>query len=68
VRRESVSSRAIASVGYRKGTLEIEFPDGDVYLYFGVPQLVFLQFLRADSMGAFFNERIRDEYRCEGPL
>ena len=68
MRRESVSSRAIESVGSRKGTLEIEFPDGDVYQYFAVPQLVFLQLLRAESMGAFFNERIRDEYPCEGPL
>ncbi|MGH3060268.1 MAG: KTSC domain-containing protein [Gaiellaceae bacterium] len=33
-----------------------------------MPQLVFLQLLRAESMGAFFNERIRDRYRCEGPL
>ena len=56
------------TVGYRKGTLEIEFPDGDVYRYFDVPQLVLLQFLRAESMGAFFNERIRDRYPCEGPL
>ncbi|MGH3020330.1 MAG: KTSC domain-containing protein [Gaiellaceae bacterium] len=67
MRRESVSSRAIKTVGYRKGTLEIEFPDGDVYRYFGVPRFVFLQLLRAESMGAFFNERIRDSYRCEGP-
>lgn len=68
MRRESVSSRAIKTVGYRKGTLEIEFPDGDVYRYLGVPRFVFLQLLRADSMGSFFNERIRDRYRCEGPL
>jgi hypothetical protein len=33
-----------------------------------VPQLAFLQFVRAESIGAFFNERIRDEFRCEGPL
>ena len=56
------------SVGYLDGTLEIEFPDGDVYHYFDVPLLVYLQFIRAESMGAFFNERIRDRYRCEGPL
>lgn len=68
MRRESVSSRAIKTVGYRKGTLEIEFPDGDVYRYLGVPRFVFLQLLRAESMGSFFNERIRDRYRCEGPL
>jgi len=31
------------TVGYRKGTLEIEFLDGDVYRYFDVPPLLFLQ-------------------------
>ena len=44
------------------------FPDGDVYRYFDVPRFVFLQFIRAESMGAFFNERIRDRYPTEGPL
>jgi len=68
VKREAVSSRAIKTVGYRNETLEIEFPDGDVYRYFGVPRLVFLQLIRAESMGAFFNERIRDRYPSEGPL
>ena len=68
MRRETVSSRAMKTVGYRKGTLEIEFLDGDVYRYFDVPPLLFLQFLRAESMGAFFNERIRDRFRVEGPL
>ena len=56
------------TVGYRKGTLEIEFPDGDVYRYFDVPPLLYLQFIRAESMGAFFNERIRDRFQFEGPL
>ena len=68
MRREAVSSRAMKTVGYRKGMLEIEFPDGDVYRYFDVPPLLFLQFVRAESMGAFFNERIRDRFRFEGPL
>jgi hypothetical protein len=56
------------TVGYRKGTLEIEFPDGDVYRYFDVPAHLFLEFMRAESMGAFFNERIRDKFRFQGPL
>ena len=58
----------LETVDYRKGTLEIEFPDGDVYRYFDVPPLLFLQFVHAESMGAFFNERIRDRFRVEGPL
>ena len=68
MRREAVSSRVIKTVGHRNETLEIEFPDGDVYHYLGVPRFVYLQLLRAESIGAFFNERIRDRYPCEGPL
>ncbi len=66
--RETVVSEAITSVGYQDGTLEIEFVHGDLYRYVEVPKLVFLQLMRAESMGAFFNERIRDRYRADGPL
>jgi KTSC domain len=66
--RQAVSSRAISSIGYQAGTLEIEFVDGDVYRYFLVPRGLFVEFLQADSKGAFFNERIRDRYPTEGPL
>ena len=66
--RETVVSEAITSVGYQDATLEIEFAGGDVYRYLEVPKLVFLQLMRAESMGAFFNERIRDSYRVEGPF
>jgi len=68
VQREAVISQAIRSVGYRAGTLEIEFVHGDVYRYLGVPQLVYLQFMRAESKGAFFNERIRDCFEVRGPV
>ena len=68
MKREAVISRAIRSVGYHAGTLEIEFVDGDVYRYFLVPRHVFLEFMQAESKGAFFNERIRDRYPMEGPL
>jgi KTSC domain len=66
--RQAVSSRAISSVGYLAGTLEIEFVDGDVYRYFLVPRGLFVEFMRAESKGAFFNERIRDRFPTEGPL
>ncbi|MGH3040518.1 MAG: KTSC domain-containing protein [Gaiellaceae bacterium] len=68
MKRQGVSSRAIRSVGYRAGTLEIEFVDGDVYRYFVVPPSVFLEFMQAESKGAFFNERIRDRFGFEGPI
>ena len=66
--RLAVSSRAISSIGYQSGTLEIEFVDGDVYRYFLVPRVLFIEFLQAESKGAFFNERIRDRFPTEGPL
>jgi hypothetical protein len=68
VKRLEVSSRAIASVGYQAGTLEIEFVDGDVYRYFLVPRRLFLEFMQAESKGAFFNDCIRDRFPTEGPL
>jgi hypothetical protein len=68
VKRLDVSSRAIASVGYQAGTLEIEFVDGDVYRYFLVPRRLFLEFMQAESKGAFFNDCIRDRFPTEGPL
>jgi lysyl-tRNA synthetase class 2 len=68
VKRLEVTSRAIRSVGYQVGTLEIEFVDGDVYRYFLVPRHVFLELVQAESKGAFFNDRIRDCYPMEGPL
>jgi hypothetical protein len=61
-------SSAIRSVGYRRGLLEVEVAGGDVYRYFDVPGDVFAELMRAESKGAFFNERIRDTYRAEGPL
>jgi hypothetical protein len=66
--RQAVSSRAISSIGYQAGALEIEFVDGDVYRYFLVPRGLFIEFMQAESKGAFFNERIRDRYPTEGPL
>jgi lysyl-tRNA synthetase class 2 len=68
VKRLEVTSRAMRSVGYQAGTLEIEFVDGDVYRYFLVPVRVFLELMQAESKGTFFNERIRDHYPMEGPL
>jgi hypothetical protein len=66
--RQAVSSRAIRSIGYQADTLEIEFVDGDVYRYFLVPRRLFVEFMQAESKGAFFNERIRDRFPSEGPL
>jgi hypothetical protein len=68
VLRVAVLSRAIRSVGFQNGTLEIEVASGDVYRYLDVPRDVFVEFMRAESKGSFFNERIRDSFRVEGPI
>jgi lysyl-tRNA synthetase class 2 len=45
-------------------TLTINFTTGRIYAYFGVPPEIAAAFDIALSKGRFFNERIRDHYRC----
>jgi hypothetical protein len=64
MRREPVESRAIRKVGYDRATatLEIEFHTDKVYRYFAVPHAVYEGLISAESVGAYFNEKIRDRY------
>lgn len=63
--RTAVDSSSIAEIGYEAGTqtLEVEFNNGGIYRYFGVPASVYDAFISCDSKGRFFNENIRDLYR-----
>jgi len=49
------------SVGYDAGerVLEIEFPNGDVYRYFDVPESVYDGLMDAESHGTYFHRNIR---------
>jgi KTSC domain len=64
MRRQDISSTAIASVGYDTATrsLEVEFTSGEVYRYLHVPPPEVLRFLNADSPGAYLNETIKPGY------
>ncbi len=64
VERIRVESSSLASVGYslESQTLEVEFRNGRVYRYTGVPAAVHGELMDAESKGAFFNQRIRDTY------
>lgn len=64
--RQLVSSTDISSVGYNPDsrTLEIEFNSGGIYQYFSVPQGVHDALMGANSHGKYFNQNIRDVYRC----
>jgi hypothetical protein len=61
--RIPVQSDAIRSIGYDgQSILEIEFEDGAVYRYHGVPPDVHDAFMYADSKGKFFQQYLRDQY------
>ncbi len=46
------------------GILSVSFRETGKYLYYDVPAAVFEAFCQAPSAGAFFNECIKDHYRC----
>lgn len=59
--RISVTSSNLTSVGYDDGRriLEVEFTDGSIYQYFGVPLEVFDGLLSAGSHGKYFHRNVR---------
>ena len=64
VQRIPVASSSLASVGFspEHDVLQIEFRNGLVYEYFGVPQGLHEQLLAADSKGAFLNRFVRNRF------
>jgi hypothetical protein len=63
--RQPVVSSNIKSIGYDhiSRTLEIEFHDGGIYQYFGVPETVFNGLMGVPSHGSYFHRYIKDKYR-----
>jgi len=59
--REPVQSSNLASVGYDISTnvLEIEFLNGGVYQYYGVPAQVHEGLMNAGSKGSYFYHNIK---------
>lgn len=60
--RRPVRSSNVASVGYEKRTLEVEFRTGAVYQYSGVHPNTFQAMLRAPSKGKFMWKNVRGRY------
>lgn len=62
--RTPVSSSNLRSVGYDPGTntLEIEFLNGGIYQYSGVPESVYRGLMAAESHGRYFHAHIKDVY------
>lgn len=63
--RTPVSSTDVAEIGYDVPTmtLEVAFHRGGVYQYFDVPEIVYQEFMRADSKGKFLHANIKNSYR-----
>ncbi len=59
-----VESDAIEEVGFDAGELYVTFRDGGSYVYWIVPEGVFHDLLRADSIGGFVNREIKPYYNC----
>ena len=65
MKRQSVTSSNIASIGYDEAskTLEIEFLNGGVYQYFDVPMRVYEDIMSAGSHGVYLAQNIKGAYR-----
>jgi hypothetical protein len=61
--RKSVQSSAVSSIGYNRkaGVLEIEFNNGSVYQYFGMPKNIFRNLIHANSIGAYVNKFVKQK-------
>jgi hypothetical protein len=59
-----VDSTSLRSVGYDAAslTLEVEFRNGSVYRYANVPSELWARLRRAESMGRFFQDHVRDQF------
>lgn len=62
-----VRSSAISGVAYdeTRWLLRIRFTSGpEIYEFCGVPPHVYEGFIRAPSMGRYYDQHIRDRYQC----
>jgi KTSC domain len=61
-----VQSSVMTYVDYDEeaAELDIRFVSGKVYRYFGVPLATYVDLLEAESHGEFFNQHIKDVFRC----
>lgn len=64
MQRQLVNSSDLESVGYDPTSLilEIEFKNGNIYHYSGVPLSIYQGLMAAYSKGRFFNDYVKDIY------
>lgn len=52
MQRQPVSSSRISSVGWENNVMEVGFPDGAVYQYYGVSLVEYQNFINSSSLGS----------------
>ncbi|NEB41759.1 KTSC domain-containing protein [Streptomyces sp. SID14515] len=62
MQRVPVSSSNLRAVGYENHVLEVEFRNGRVYQYSGIPAELHGQLMRAASKGRFLHLSVIDRY------
>lgn len=64
--RIPVDSSSLASIGYDETNLvlEVEFRNGNLYQYLGVPPAVHQRMMSSESLGKFLNAYIKPVYGC----
>jgi hypothetical protein len=65
MRMIGIHSTNLAAAGHDDGVLEVEFLDGGLYRYLGVPRSVFDGLFRAHSAGSYFNQQIKGRFQVE---
>jgi hypothetical protein len=67
VERLPVKSRILRSIGYDDSTkiLEIEFQNGLVYQYTGVPPKVYADLMHSGEIGKYFSEKVRPKFQSK---
>ena len=61
-----VDSSNVEAIGHDPSTQELHvrfLKSGETYVYYGVEEWVFQEFLQADSKGAYLNTNIKDRYQ-----
>ncbi len=63
--RIPVTSSNVAAVAYDMitMTLEVEFKNGSVYQFFDVPEAIYLELMKAASVGKYLNQNMKGSYR-----
>lgn len=62
---QDVKSSNIAKVRHVHAGMEVQFSNGAVYRYKDVPEEVFDELLKTESVGKFFFAKIKGKFECE---